>query len=88
MTILPDLNAVLRAEVAAANARIAELEARLAKPAKALTFKVTDKGACSVYGLQRFPVTLYAGQWIRLIEAMPELHNFLEANKTKLSHKP
>ena len=38
---------------------------------KSLSFKVSEKGALSVYGLGRFPVTLYRGQWERLIEAVP-----------------
>ena len=43
-------------------ARIAELEGRLAK-GSSLSFKVSEKGAVSVYGLGRFPVTLYLEQW-------------------------
>jgi hypothetical protein len=43
-------------------ARIAELEGRLAKGNK-ISFKVSEKGAVSVYGLGRFPVTLYFEQW-------------------------
>jgi hypothetical protein len=43
-------------------ARIAELEARIAKGG-ALRFKVSEKGAVSVYGLGKFPVTLYVEQW-------------------------
>jgi hypothetical protein len=35
-----------------------------------------------VYGLGRFPVTLYYEQWIRLLEAVPQLRTFLEENKT------
>lgn len=53
----------------------------------AVTAKVSEKGAVSVYGLQRFPVTLYADQWRRLIQAIPSLEAFLEANKDKLSVK-
>jgi hypothetical protein len=43
-------------------ARIAELEGRLAK-GSSLSFKVSEKGGVSVYGLGRFPVTLYQEQW-------------------------
>ena len=43
-------------------ARIAELDTRIAKGG-ALRFKVSEKGAVSVYGLGRFPVTLYLEQW-------------------------
>ena len=47
-------------------ARIAELEAHIAKGG-ALRFKVSEKGAVSVYGLGRFPVTLYLEQWENLL---------------------
>jgi hypothetical protein len=42
---------------------------------------VGEKGGVSVYGLGRFPVTLYYEQWVRLLEAAPQLHEFLESNK-------
>lgn len=41
----------------------------------------------SVYGLQRFPVTLYGGQWDRLLAAAPELASFIEANRSLLTTK-
>jgi hypothetical protein len=66
-------------------AKISELEARLS--GKALAFKVTEKGAISVYGLQRFPVTLYAGQWERLAAEMGKLGEFMKANNAKLARK-
>lgn len=47
-----------------------------------VTFKVAEKTyAVSLYGLGRFPVTLYYEQWIRLLEAAPELKAFLEENR-------
>jgi hypothetical protein len=67
-------------------ARIAELEGRLAKSGT-LSFKVSEKGAVSVYGLGRFPVTLYFEQWNKLLAAADELRTFLEANKSKLKLK-
>jgi len=60
-------------------ARIAELEGRLAKNST-LSFKVSEKGAVSVYGLGRFPVTLYFEQWNKLLAQADELRIFLEAN--------
>ena len=54
---------------------------------KALTAKVSDKGAVSLYGLQRLPVTLYVGQWERLLAFADELKAFIEANRSKLSVK-
>lgn len=55
---------------------------------KALTLKVSDKGALSVYGLGRFPVTLYRGQWERLAKHMPEIERFIAANAALLAVKP
>lgn len=52
-----------------------------------ITFKVSEKGALSVYGLQRMPVTLYVEQWERLIAALPELQKFAQSNNGKLSRK-
>ena len=64
-------------------ARIAELEKRAERPKKGiLDFRVGEKGGVSVYGLGRFPVTLYYEQWIRLLEAAPELKAFLEEQKS------
>jgi hypothetical protein len=66
-----------------------ELKAQLAQLQKqsgskrsgALDFRVGEKGGVSVYGLGRFPVTLYYEQWTRLLEAVPELKTFLEEQK-------
>lgn len=66
---------------------IAQIEAMRAASHQKLSFKVTEKGACSVYGLGRFPVTLYASQWDRLIEAMPQIKAFLNTNRDKLTTK-
>jgi hypothetical protein len=60
-------------------ARIAELEGRLAHTGT-LRFKVSEKGAVSVYGLGRFPVTLYFEQWHKLLSQADELRTFIEAN--------
>jgi hypothetical protein len=67
-------------------ARIAELEGRLAKGGS-VSFKVSEKGAVSVYGLGRFPVTLYLEQWNKLLSNVEELKAFIEANKSKLKTK-
>ena len=53
-----------------------------AKRSGALDFRVGEKGGVSVYGLGRFPVTLYYEQWIRLLAAVPELKAFLEEQKS------
>ena len=67
-------------------AKLAELETKQQR-AGSLQFKVSEKGGVSVYGLGRFPVTLYYEQWIRLLEASPQLREFLEENKSKLKLK-
>jgi hypothetical protein len=48
---------------------------------------VGEKGGVSVYGLGRFPVTLYYEQWVRLLDAANELRTFLEENKSRLKLK-
>ena len=70
-------------------ARIAELEKQSSgtKRSGALEFRVGEKGGVSVYGLGRFPVTLYYEQWIRLLDIAAELRAFLEENKSGLKLK-
>jgi hypothetical protein len=67
-------------------ARLAELEAKQQRTGS-MTFKVSDKGGVSVYGLGRFPVTLYYEQWIKLLDRAQDLRDFLEENKSKLKLK-
>jgi hypothetical protein len=67
-------------------AKLAELETKQQKTGS-LQFKVSEKGGVSVYGLGRFPVTLYYEQWTRLLDAIPQLREFLEENKSKLKLK-
>jgi hypothetical protein len=70
-------------------ARLSELEKQVEtkKRSGAMEFKVSEKGGVSVYGLGRFPVTLYYEQWVRLLEASENLRQFLEENKSKLKLK-
>src|SRR5579884_1335598 len=69
-------------------ARIAELEKQAgSKRTGRMEFKVSEKGGVSVYGLGRFPVTLYYEQWQRLLGAAEDLRKFLEENKAKLKLK-
>jgi hypothetical protein len=49
--------------------------------------KVSDKGAVSVYGMGRFPVTLYKEQWLRLLDMAEEIRAFIAANEAKLKAK-
>ena len=69
-------------------ARIAELEKKTeARKKGALEFGVGEKGGVSVYGLGRFPVTLYYEQWVRLLDMSKDLREFLEENKPRLKLK-
>jgi hypothetical protein len=69
-------------------ARIAELEKKAEGRKKgALEFRVGEKGGVSVYGLGRFPVTLYYEQWVRLLDMAKDLREFLEENKHRLKLK-
>jgi hypothetical protein len=63
-------------------ARLTELEKQgTGRRSGNLEFRVGEKGGVSVYGLGRFPVTLYYEQWTRLLEAVSQLRTFLEENK-------
>jgi hypothetical protein len=52
--------------------------------AKGLSMKVSEKGGLSVYGLGRFPVTLYKEQWKRLLGMSEEIKSFMDANDEAL----
>ncbi len=53
----------------------------------AVSMKVSEKGAVSVYGLGRFPVTLYQEQWQKLLSVADEIRSFIEENKASLKVK-
>jgi hypothetical protein len=67
-------------------AQLAALEAKQQRTGS-MSFKVSDKGGVSVYGLGRFPVTLYYDQWLKLLDRAQELRDFLEENKSTLKLK-
>jgi hypothetical protein len=52
-----------------------------------LSLKVSEKGALSVYGMGRFPVTLYKEQWLRLLVIADEIKAFIESNNDRLKTK-
>ena len=52
-----------------------------------LSMKVSEKGALSVYGMGRFPVTLYKEQWLRLLAMADDIKAFIEANQANLKSK-
>lgn len=55
--------------------------------AKGLSLKVSEKGALSVYGLGRFPVTLYKEQWTKLLGMAEDIKAFIVANDAQLKTK-
>ncbi|HUQ91875.1 MAG TPA: hypothetical protein VM120_09345 [Bryobacteraceae bacterium] len=69
--------------------RLKAENAALKKPAPkgTITYKVSDKGAVSVYGLGRFPVTLYKEQWEKLLDRSEELRQFIVTNDSSLKKK-
>lgn len=79
----PSMNDML-AEMARLKAENAALKV---EKKKALGLKVSQKGAVSLYGLGRFPVTLYAAQWERLLEKAEEIKAFIAANEADLNRK-
>jgi len=88
--VLPDLTqpTVLELELAALKAENAKLKAKATQSVvQGLTFRVSAKGAVSVYGMGRWPVTLYAEQWAKLAGHAKDIAEFIEANKASLSFK-
>ena len=74
----------LRAELARLQA---ENEALKGKAARATSIRVSEKGGVSVYGLGRFPVTLYKEQWLKLLDMAEDIRTFIAANEAKLKTK-
>ena len=54
---------------------------------RGLSLKVSEKGALSVYGMGRFPVTLYKEQWLKLLEMSEDILTFIKANESLLKTK-
>ena len=52
-----------------------------------IRMKVSEKGAVSIYGMGRFPVTLYKEQWLRLLDMAAEIRAFITANEAQLKSK-
>jgi len=66
----------------------AENETLKTRASRAISLKVSEKGGVSLYGLGRFPVTLYKEQWAKLLDMADEIRAFLKANDSKLKTKP
>ncbi|HET9686289.1 MAG TPA: hypothetical protein VFP79_03815 [Pseudolabrys sp.] len=74
----------LKAELA----RLRQENAALKKETNSgMRLKVSEKGGVSVYGLGRFPVTLYKEQWLRLLDMADEIRAFIAANDAELKSK-
>ncbi len=63
------------------------LKYQASNKARKLTLKVSQKGAVSLYGMGQWPVTLYAGQWERVIDGIDDIKAFIEANRSVLAVK-
>ena len=55
--------------------------------ASGISMKVSEKGALSVYGMGRFPVTLYKEQWLKLLDMSADIRAFIDANESRLKTK-
>ena len=66
----------------------AENETLKTRASRAISIKVSEKGGVSIYGLGRFPVTLYKEQWAKLLDIADEIRAFLKDNDSKLKTKP
>ena len=75
-------------ELQAENERLRAENERLKTSGRGkLAMKVSEKGALSVYGMGRFPVTLYKEQWLRLLAIADDIKSFIEANQGSLKTK-
>jgi len=65
----------------------AENERLKQKGSRAVSLKVSEKGGLSVYGMGRFPITLYKEQWSKLLDMADEIRAFIKENDGKLKTK-
>jgi len=74
----------LQAEVERLKAENAALKARTTR---GVSIKVSEKGGVSVYGLGRFPVTLYKEQWTKLLDIADDIRAFMKEHAAELKTK-
>jgi hypothetical protein len=79
-------DASLKAEIEKLKAENEKLKGAKARTGS-ISMKVSEKGALSVYGLGRFPVTLYKEQWTRLLAVAEDIKVFITDNDTQLRSK-
>lgn len=77
----------IRAQLEAMRRENEALKAKLTASAQAGSVKMTDKGGISVYGLGRFPVTLYPSQWDKLFGMTDKIKDFIKANEVELTRR-
>ncbi|MFL5432650.1 MAG: hypothetical protein ACJ79M_23760, partial [Myxococcales bacterium] len=63
-------------------------ESLKSRATRGISMKVSEKGGLSIYGLGRFPVTLYKEQWVKLLDMGEDIRAFLKENDSKLKTKP
>jgi hypothetical protein len=63
-----------------------ENEALKRATSSGIRMKVSEKGAVSIYGMGRFPVTLYKEQWLRLLDMSADIRAFIAANEARLNN--
>lgn len=68
--------------------RLREEVAFLKRKKDDITLKVSEKGCLSIYGLNRFPVSLYKEQWEKILNHADEIRKFISENDDKLASKP
>ena len=77
----------IEAKLARLEAENQALKQQVERKPGELRLKVSEKGGLSIYGLGRFPVTLYKEQWTRLLDYADEIRKFLKANDQQLKAK-
>jgi hypothetical protein len=91
MVVLQDTKNGKASSMADLQAQLDALKAENAKLKDArnarISLKVSAKGAVSLYGLGRFPLTLYSGQWDRVLSMADQIRTFMDQNKDKLAVK-
>jgi hypothetical protein len=83
----PEVTVSTEAELKAELEIKAENEALKARGRKGVSLKVSEKGGVSVYGLGRFPVTLYQEQWLKLLDLADDIRTFIKENEGHLKKK-